>query len=186
MRSVVFLIGLIVLLSLFVVSCSKDALPQNVTSSEVVEQAVEETPAETAEEQPQEQAPEETAPETPAEEPVQEEEQQEPVVEVNTTVSEPLGKMYNITITNDGFIPKQLTIEVNGTVVWKNARTLPGKQGYAYVFGARGACKRPVLEHKYPPGLAPGEEFNFTFTEKQDCMYVDGIRTTQSGTIIVK
>ena len=99
---------------------------------------------------------------------------------------EPTTKTSIITITDIGFKPIEITINAGDTIVWKNARKTTEKSGYAYIIGSSIDCRRPKLESPYPPGIAPGETFNYTFTTPGTCTYVDGIRTTQKGTIIIK
>ena len=178
----------VLLLLLVVVGCNgKEATPQD-TSSQVngtEDQKTPPTPQEQIPSQPPvaEQPPAETN-KTPESTNINSP-PKEQIVEPKNSTPEAQGKAYNISITDNGFVPKELKIKVGDMVVWKNARTGVGKQTFAYVIGASGACKRPALQSAYPPGIAVGDEFSYRFTVSQTCTYVDGIRTTQSGKVIV-
>lgn len=97
---------------------------------------------------------------------------------------EAMPATHTILITEKGFEPVQLTINTGDTVIWKNVRNKPSTQFYAYIIGTVGPCRTPILESPYPPGIAPGESFNFTFNQAGQCTYIDGIQK-QQGKIFI-
>lgn len=94
------------------------------------------------------------------------------------------GTVHIISINDTGFVPAEITINAGDTVTWRNIRNMSSRQRQAYVIGTSLLCKRPKLQGPYPQDV--GEEYSYIFTEVQECTYVDGIRTSQSGKITVK
>ncbi|MEK6900690.1 MAG: hypothetical protein AABX05_06190 [Nanoarchaeota archaeon] len=85
---------------------------------------------------------------------------------------------YFIDLNEEGFSPKELSINTGDKVVWQNVRT--GKINRAMVIGVR-ECSE--IRSKF---LMPGESFTWTFKKPKTCTIVDGIMTTVQSQIIVK
>ncbi|MBU0460524.1 MAG: hypothetical protein KKH52_01950 [Nanoarchaeota archaeon] len=81
-----------------------------------------------------------------------------------------------ILITEEGFEPKELVVEVDQIIIWKNQREkLP-----ALVLGLREISE---MKSSY---MEPGEEFGGSISATGEYTYVDGIIIGQVGKIIVK
>ena len=85
---------------------------------------------------------------------------------------------HTITINKEGFSPKELKIKRGDTVEWKVNRT--GYLNKAMVLGTMQCVqvKSGVLQNE--------ETFSWTFDKVKKCTIVDGITTTQIGTIIIE
>ena len=103
----------------------------------------------------------------------------ENTTEAASTEEAAAGSIILVSVTNDGFHPDNLTITAGDTVIWENSRTLKTTAD-AFIVGVR---KCIFLKS---PTFSPGESWNYTFIAPIICNYVDGIQTTQSGTITVE
>ncbi len=97
---------------------------------------------------------------------------------VEEIVEEESTNTHTINFVADGFEPDELTIKVGDTVEWKNTRT--GNLDLAMVIGAQQCTKIKSGV------LKTDETFSWTFDKAETCMIVDGITTTQLGTVIVE
>ena len=105
------------------------------------------------------------------------------------------SQTFTVTISDGGYSPQSLTIDVGDTVVWKNEGTqgnwpasavhpthkvYPGsdivKCGTAEEDNIFDACR----------GLADGEEWSFTFDEVGSWNYHDHLHANLRGTIVVQ
>ena len=93
-------------------------------------------------------------------------------------VEEPKSDVIIVEITDKGFDPKKLMLEVGDKVEWHNVRTKNPKQ--AMIVGAQ-LC-RDIRSGIFQPG----EIYEWTFDKAITCTIVDGIITTQVSTITVK
>lgn len=102
-------------------------------------------------------------------------EEVEPVAEVEAEETAPVEngpKTHVVEITNAGFVPDKLTIAIGDTVVWKNVRT--GTLKKAFIVGSQLCMKvRSAI-------FLPGQQFQWTFSEKVSCPIVDGIDTLKT------
>jgi plastocyanin len=86
------------------------------------------------------------------------------------------GKVFDISITKNGFYPSELKINVNQQVIWKNNNKFIKTK----VIGVR---------EVYPMKsdfLNPGDEFSWTFSSPGEFTYVDGVVIGRVGKIIVQ
>lgn len=104
-----------------------------------------------------------------------------PTVTPNTTAQATpvVNTTHTVNVKTDGFDPKELTIKVGETIVWKNVRT--GRYDKAFIIGTLGVC-RTMKSTIY----GPGEEFSYTFNEAGKCTYTDGVYTTLTGKITIE
>ncbi|MEK6937827.1 MAG: hypothetical protein AABX04_02160, partial [Nanoarchaeota archaeon] len=111
---------------------------------------------------------------------VKEEEKKDEVIAETVPEEIPEEKFhtYSISLTNTGFDPATLKIKVGDTVEWKVARNGNFKNGM--ILGTQNcvAIKSKILNN--------GESFKWKFDKVQTCTIVDGIITTQIGTVVVE
>jgi len=96
----------------------------------------------------------------------------------DTETMEKVDSVHKVEITESGFAPSSLTINIGDTVEWRVART--GSYKKAMIVGARNC-----LDVRSQPFTA-GEFFSWTFTEPETCTIVDGVMTTLSSKIVIK
>jgi len=105
------------------------------------------------------------------------------VEEVPPSEEEPLPEVprkikHQVMMTSTGFDPRILEIKKGETVVWEVVRE--GSIGVGMVIGVRNCFD--VRSKKFDPG----ERFEWTFTEVETCVIVDGIMSTMDSKIVVK
>ena len=91
---------------------------------------------------------------------------------------EEANSIHAVVIIKEGFSPEELKIKKGDTVEWKVNRT--GYLNKAMVLGTMQCVqvKSGILQN--------GETFSWTFDKAQKCVFVDGITTTQTGTITIE
>lgn len=89
---------------------------------------------------------------------------------------EPIGvdtQVFAVAFTDTAVEPQQLRVKVGDIVIFRNATTVPVKPSSdTYPFTPSGP-------------LAPGEEYQVTFSKAGTWTFVDALHTTRSGTIVV-
>lgn len=97
---------------------------------------------------------------------------------ITETKPEETSSTYTISLTNTGFDPAALNIKVGDTVEWKVVRSGNFKNGMILGTQSCVAIKSKILNN--------GESFKWKFDKVQTCTIVDGIITTQIGTVVVE
>ena len=150
---------------------------------EEVEEEIEEVVEEVTEEEATEEVTEEVTEEEPAEtettEETTEEETEAEAEEVEEEIVEETTTLHTVEITEDGFEPNQLTISVGDTVEWVNVR-VSNTLNKAMVIGTQ-KCSEAQSDI-----FETDETFEWTFSEAERCIFVDGITTTQIVTITIE
>jgi plastocyanin len=90
------------------------------------------------------------------------------------------GTTHTIKVDDGGFVPDTLSIAVGDTVVWENVRDSTGSTRDAFIVGVRSCFS------VRSPQFGPGDSWQHTFDEAIECNYIDGIRTTQTGKVMVE
>ena len=104
----------------------------------------------------------------------------EPITGTEQTTVETINSA-QVTITKDGFVPKELTIKAGTTVVFFNNDDAP-----------HWPASGPHPVHTICPGLDPkkslakGETFEFTFNKAETCPIHDHLNPETTGTITVE
>jgi plastocyanin len=87
-------------------------------------------------------------------------------------------RVHRIKITEDGFEPEELTINVGDKVIWQNVRD--GRLKKALVLGSRQCIN--IKSNS----LETGDTFEWTFNQAEKCIFVDAITKYQTGEVNVK
>ena len=154
------LIGLFLILSIVLVGCAPNLSGGTVTvtvnDTEIVEDIVEKVVEVIAEE-------------------IIEEIVEDVVIEEPTG---PVSEQHLVMITDDGFEPNEITIDVGDTVTWENVRSKSPTK--AIVIGVH-SCNK-VKSRIYDTG----DSYSFTFEEtNEECTVVDGVYETMAPMTVV-
>ncbi len=169
----------LVLLALFLLSCTSKETATNTTSEAVTAAAVQEaTPTlpETSTEPTAEPATTIEPVTEPASEPAA-----EPVEEIAAPGTEiPLdsGETYVVNLIDGGFEVPEITIKAGDTIVWQNVREKHPTKAMIVAVQPCAKVKSSVF--------LPGSTFKWKFEEPVRCTIVDGIFTTQAMKVIVE
>jgi|SRR3989338_7748041 len=96
--------------------------------------------------------------------------------DLSTSGKEEERQPLEILITKKGFVPKNVTVMVNQTVIWKNAQ----QKLDTLLLGTREIYD---MKSGY---LKPGDTFSWSFPQAGNFFYVDGVVIGRAGTIEVK
>lgn len=88
------------------------------------------------------------------------------------------SETYTVEFVETGFYPLEIKINVGDTVVWQNVREGVIKKGFVI-----GTQKLTKARSKI---LMPGDAYSWTFEEPGRFVFVDGIMTTQTMTVVVE
>ncbi len=168
------------MVALLLFACSgEEATDVEITDAEVEEstdEVLEEDDAMESEEEPVEEEEEIVEDESSEEETETADEAEESTEEEEEVVDE---TEFTVQMTDDGFVPETLTLNVGDTITWVNEREDPPLH-QAMVVGLR--LHNDILS----PVLLPGETYTWTFTETGEYDIVDGILSSASMEIIVE
>ena len=90
----------------------------------------------------------------------------------------PVSEQHLVMITDDGFEPNEITIDVGDTVTWENVRSKSPTK--AIVIGVH-SCNK-VKSRIYDTG----DSYSFTFEEtNEECTVVDGVYETMAPMTVV-
>ena len=84
-----------------------------------------------------------------------------------------MAATFTVSIKDNGFVPKNVTVTAGDTVTWKN----DGKNNHQVV-ATTGAFASPVLR--------PGQSYSFRFTGAGTVNYRDALNPSETGSVIVK
>jgi plastocyanin len=98
--------------------------------------------------------------------------------ENNTPNLPQMPQKYTIELAATGFKPAELVIKKGDTIEWKVSRS--GQLHLGMILGTQDCSKIKSAI------LKDGETYSYTFDQAQKCTIVDGITTTQVGTVVVE
>ena len=87
---------------------------------------------------------------------------------------------YIVDITDDGFLPEELTIKIGDTIKWVNARIEGGSLSQVLIIGTLTCTK---IKSSI---LKVGESYEYTFEKAETCKIQDGITSNQFSIVTVE
>lgn len=104
--------------------------------------------------------------------------------EVDSNGTEAPGQVngdYVVTITDEGFVPEILQVELGSTVVFENTSSSD-----AWIASDPHPSHTDLPEFDAGQGFAPGDDYSFTFEEAGEWGYHDHLRSFKTGVVVVE
>jgi len=95
---------------------------------------------------------------------------------VQKNIASVVRKVTEVLITDDGFIPKEVVINVGEEVLWRNKRTYTKTM----ITGMR------ELINMHSTILGPDEVFRWKFEQSGEFVYIDAVMIGRTGKVVVK